>query len=292
MRRLAVVAMFLVASCGSILAQSHTVSLAFKPGDTYKYKLHVALDYKVGAQGLAIPVQLDLTANDTVTVKSVDASGTADITVGLSDIAIKSTANGTDNSTVYKDVTVDLKVAPDGRIVSVNGNALATGLPDFTGTGSGWVSALLPDGAVKVGDTWTKSYDAANPAGSGTVHVSTANKYVRDEKVGGADTAVIESKITNNVDVTFDAASLGSFLPTSSSGNAPTDVQSLGMKGSITTDITSWIDTSGRRLVKSHSTGSTDATMTINMATSGAAAPGLTGPVTIKGTQTVDINPA
>ena len=64
MRRLAVVAILLVTSCSSFLAQAHTISLAFKTGDTYKYALHVVLDYTVGAQGLSIPLQLDLTAKD------------------------------------------------------------------------------------------------------------------------------------------------------------------------------------------------------------------------------------
>jgi len=43
--------------------------------------------------------------------------------------------------------------------------------------------------------------------------------------------------------------------------------------------------------VKTHSSGSIDATMTLNMA-AGATTPGLTGPITFKGTQTTDMNPA
>ena len=52
-----------------------------------------------------------------------------------------------------------------------------------------------------------------------------------------------------------------------------------------------WIDAGAHRVVKSHSTGTLDATMTLNMAV-GAANPGLTGPITFKGTQTLDMTPA
>src|SRR5256714_14735606 len=114
MRRLAVVALFLVASCGSFLAQSHTIALSFKAGDTHKYKLHLMLDYKVGAEAMSIPLKLDVTANDTVTVKSVDADGTAHVNVALTDTIIKSTLNGTATASQAKDQSVDLTVSSDG----------------------------------------------------------------------------------------------------------------------------------------------------------------------------------
>ena len=43
MRRLAFLAAFLIAACGSLGAQAHTLSLAYKPGDNYKYSLHAVL---------------------------------------------------------------------------------------------------------------------------------------------------------------------------------------------------------------------------------------------------------
>jgi len=292
MRRLAVVAILLVTSCGSFLAQTHTISLAFKTGDTYKYALHVVLDYTVGAQGLSIPLQLDLTAKDTVTVKSVDAGGTADVAVALSDITVKSTINGTTSSTVARNETVELKVSSDGRVTSVNGKAIPNGsMPDFTGTGSSFISAVLPDHAVKVGDTWTKSYDIANTAGSGTVHVATDNNYPRDERVGGVDAAVIESKIKSNFDLTFDTSSLQSALPMLPPSN-PTSgtLKNVTVKGTVSSDVTSWIDINGHRIVKTHSKGASDATIDLEM--SSGASPGFSGPITLKGTQTVDIDPA
>ena len=295
MRRLAVVALFLVAACGSLGVQAHTISLAYKSGDTYKYALHVVLKYTIGVSGMSIPFNLDMSAKETVKVKSVDSSGTADLSIDLTDMSVKTTTNGVTNTTTSTTPTsVEVKVAKDGRIVSVNGSTMGSGtLPGLTGSEGGIVSAILPDNAVKPGATWTKNYDQANVMGStGSVHVTTDNKYLRDEKVSGVDAAVVESKITANLDLKFDMSSLGqggsSLFPSSGSAGG---LQGLALSGSTKTDVTSWIDSSAHRIVKSHLTGTLDATMTMNM-TAGATTPGFTGPFTFKGTNTLDLNPA
>jgi hypothetical protein len=290
MRRLALLALFVVAGCGSFGLQSHAITLAFKAGDTFKYALHVKVDYTVGAQGLSMPFHLEMNAKDTVTVKTVDSAGTADVRLDLTDMTIKSTVNGTDETHVAKPVSANLKVTSAGHIVSVNGTALTAGsMPDFTGMGSGLISAVLPNGDVKIGDTWTKNYDATPPMGSGTIHVTTNNNYVRDERVGGVNAAVVESKITSNLDVTLDASSLG--VPMLPSSSATRDLQSVAVKGTITSVVTSWIDVDGHRMVKTHSRGDTDATLTLSLA-SPSSTPGFSGPVTFKGTQSVELDPA
>lgn len=296
MKRMALLAIVLMgAACGSIGAQAHTISLAYKAGDTYTYGLHVVLKYTLGAQGLSMPLNLELSAKETMNVKSVDSAGTADIALTVSNVAIKTTVNGTTNSTnTTNSTTVDMKVASDGRIVSINGNALgSSALPGLSGTEGGLVTAILPDHAVKPGDTWSKSYDEPNPLGSGTVHATSDNKYLRDEKVGSVNAAVVESKVNTNLALTMDLASLlgqsgGTALPT---GAGSGGIQGLAVKGTSVSDITSWIDTSARRVVKTHSTGTVDATLTINMA-AGSTTPGLAGPLTFKGTQTLDLTPA
>jgi hypothetical protein len=292
-RRFALLALVLVAACGSIgTVQAHTVSLGYKAGDTYKYGLHMVLKYTVGAEGMSIPLDLDLTAKENVTVKSVDSSGTADLSIDVSGLSMKTTVNGTTSTTTTATTsTIDMKIASDGRIVSINGSALAnSSLPSMSGSQGGIVSAILPDKAVKPGDTWTKTFTEPSPFGSGSTQVTSDNKYLRDEKVGSVSTAVIESKINQSLDITIDSSALGgsgsSMLPSTGSG-----VQGIAIKGTSVSDVTSWIDTGAGRLVKTHSTGNVDATLTISMA-AGATTPGLTGPITLKGTQTLDLNPA
>ena len=292
MRRLLVLAVIALTACGSFGLSAHPISLAFKTGDTYSYKLHARLDYTIGTQGLSVPFKLELNAKDTVKVNSVDSSGVADVTINLTDITIKSTINNTDDTHAAKSETVNLKVTSDGHIVSVNGKELTSGsLPDLTGMGNGLISAVLPSGDVRVGDTWTKTYDSKPPKGSGTIHVKTDTKYVRDEKVGSVQTAVVESKITSAIDITFDASSLG--LPMMSPRATPTSpmAQNVSMKGTLTSTVTSWIDTAGHRIVKSHSTGKTDATLNLSMSSPGSAT-AFNGPITFKGTQAVEIDPA
>ncbi len=293
MRRLALVALFLIAGCGSVGgAQAHTISLAYKAGDTYRFSLHMVFNYTIGTQGMSIPFNLDLSAKETLKVKSVDSSGTADISVDMTDLSMKTTVNGTTSTTTTTaPKTVDVKVASDGHIVSINGSALGSSasIPGYSGTEGGVVSAILPDKPVKPGDTWTKSYDQANPMGSsGSVHVTSDNKYLRDEKVNNVNAAVVESKINTSLDLAFNLSALGgtSLFPSSSS------LQSMGFKGTATSDVTTWIDSSARRIVKSHSTGTLDATLTFNVTPGSSPPPGLTGPLTFKGTQTVDMNPA
>ena len=286
---LAVVAL---TACGSLGLGAHPISLAFKPGDTYSYKLHAKLDYTIGAQGVSVPFKLELNAKDTVKVNSVDASGVADVTINLTDITIKSAVNGTDDTHVAKSETVDLKVTSDGHVVSVNGTALTSGsLPDFTGMGNGLISAVLPSGDVRVGDTWSKTYDSKPPTGSGSIHVKTDNRYVRDEKVGAVQTAVVESKITSAIDITLDLSSLGVPMMNPLATTTSPIAQTVAMKGTLTSTVMSWIDAAGHRIVKTHSTGNTDATLNLNMS-SPSSPTAFNGPVTFKGTQAVEIDPA
>lgn len=295
MKRLALLVLFLVAACGSAGGvQARTISLAYKSGDTYKYMLHMTFNYTIGAQGMSIPFNLDMTGKETVKVKSVDSSGTADLSIELTGMSVKSTINGTTSTiTTTTATTVEVKVGSDGRIVSVNGSALGSSgsMAGFGGNQGGLVSAILPDKPVKPGDTWTKNYDQANAMGSsGSIHVTSDNKYLRDEQVNNVNAAVVESKINTNLDLTLNLSALGggSLFP----ANGSSGLQSLGFKGTTKSDVTSWIDSSARRIVKSHSTGSLDATLTFNMAPGATPMPGLTGPLTFTGTQTLDMNPA
>ena len=297
MRRLALLVLFFVAACGSIGAQAQTVSLAYKAGDTYKYGFHAVLKYTIAASGMSIPLDMDLSAKETVTVKSVDSDGTADMSVSISNLSMKMSLNGTTNTTTTPNTaaTIDMKVAKDGRVVSVNGSAFGSNaLPGVSGMQGGVVSAILPDHPVKPGDTWTKSYDEPNPLGGSSIHATSNNTYLRDDTVSGVKAAVIESKVTTNLNITLDlGAMLGATGATPGTATPP-GAGSLTMTGTAKSDTTSWIDTSARRLVKTHSTGSVDATMNVNVpaGSTPTTAPALTGPIAFKGTQTLDLTPA
>ena len=289
MRRLALVA-FLALACGSVTAQAQTLALAYKSGDTYKYTFHSTANENIDAGAISIPITLDMRAQETVTVSSVDSSGTADLSITLSNITMKSSTNGvTSTTTGMPSPTIHIKVAADGRAVSGTGDTFG-GSPFMmlAGTGGGFTSAVLPDSAVKPGDTWSKSYDQATPMGSGAIHITTKSTYLRNE----GSTAVVQTTSTATIDITTDMSkTLGGQVGPPIPAMPGAALQSLSIKGTLSTDVTTWLDPSAHRVVKSHMTGKTNATMTINM-TSTTTIPGLTGPFTIKGTQTQDLTPA
>ncbi|HKC19445.1 MAG TPA: hypothetical protein VKE27_07400 [Candidatus Dormibacteraeota bacterium] len=295
MKRLALLVFFFVAGCGSFAAQAQTISLAYKAGDTYKYSFHAVLKYTIAASGMSIPLDLDLSAKEAATVKSVDSDGTADMSVAISDLSVKISENGTTSTTNTTTTvsTIDMKIAKDGRVVSVNGNAFGgTTLPAMSGMQGGVISAILPDHAVKPGDTWTKSYDEPNPLGTSSIHATSNNTYLRDDTVNGIKAAVIESKVNTNLDMNLDLSSMLAAAGTPAPPSASPDGASLTMKGTAKSDTTTWIDTGAHRIVKTHSTGSVDATLTANMPPGAVTTPILSGPITFKGTQTLDLTPA
>src|SRR5207247_10360392 len=117
------------------------------------------------AERFSGPLDLDMPGQETITDESVDSSGTAHLTISLTDLSVKTTTNGTTNTTTTAaPISVEMKVASDGRIVSVNGSTFTNGsLPGLSGTEGGLITAILPDKPVKPGDTRTKDYDHATP---------------------------------------------------------------------------------------------------------------------------------
>jgi len=292
MKRLALLAVLLLAGCGSFGApKPHTLSLAYKAGDTFKYKLHSTSKQTVTTNGMSIPLNFEISANESIQVKSVDASGTADLAITLSDLAFKSTMGGTTNTTTGLPAqTIDAQIGADGRLVSIGGNQLPSGTPldALTGLGGGFfVSAVLPSNSVKPGDTWTKDYDQANPMGTGTTHIASKSTYLRDESLNGVNAAVVETKSTATIDMTF---------PDPAHGN-PVAASGMTIKGTLATDVTTWIDPDRHRVMKTHSTADDDATIDLKTTApppspTAPSAPQFTGPITAKGQATTDLTPA
>jgi hypothetical protein len=292
MRRLVAISLVTIA-CGAVAAHAQALALAYKGGDTYRYTLHSAANETMDAGAMTVPLKFELTAGETIMVKSVDPSGTADLSIDLSNVVIKSVTGQVTNTTTGIPIpAITMKVASDGRILSVNGNSFGSNpFTLFTG-GGGFISAVLPDKAVKPGDTWSKSFDQTNPLGTGTIHVTTKSSYLRDESIGGVKAAVVKTTSNGSIDITIDMSKTianPSVSPTTAI--PPGMFQSLSIKGTMTSDTTTWLDPAGHRVLKSHKTGTSNATITFAGA-SGPVMPGMTGPITIKGDETTDLSPA
>lgn len=285
MRRLALVALLTLA-CGALPAHAQTLSLAYKTGDTFKYAYHSTTRQTINTAGVTIPTNLDISTAESVTVKSVDSSGTADLSIALTNFTIKSTTSGVTNTTTgLAPSTIDVTVAADGRIVGIDGNPYAGTNPflAFTGMGGGFfVTAVLPPNAVKPGDTWPNSYDQAMPAGAGGIHVTSTSKYLRNESFNGVDAAVVETKSNGTIDIS-------SNLSTPQPGAAN---MGMAIKGTVATDVTTWIDPVGHRVLKTHATEIDDGTMNLHLPAGLGSVPGLGGPMTMQGSATTDLTPA
>jgi hypothetical protein len=159
------------------------------------------------AAGMTLPADIEITAAEVIKVKSVDSSGVSDLTLTLGHVEMKSTTAGAAGTAAgIPDITMEVKVAADGRVVSVDGNALAASNPflALTGPGGGFfITAVLPGSAVKPGDTWSNDYSQANPGGTGSraIKITSRSKYLRDDSLGGVDAAVVETTSSGSFDV-------------------------------------------------------------------------------------------
>jgi hypothetical protein len=262
-RRLALVAVVIV-SCAPSPTQTatpaagQTLKLVFHAGAVYRFSLHSIQSLATGTDPAS---QFEFTAQETATVQSVDATGTADIDVSLSNVVALSGAVGGQTDTSRP--AFDVKIAPDGRILSMDGPAMASKFPFRTGFDANLIVAVLPDVQVMPGDTWTKEYDQLNPfgAGSGTIHIQTASKYLRDESINGVGAAVVETTSEATIDTT---ESVGVGAPTPGSPSYPLlpgGVTGFALTGTTSTDVTTWIDPSGHGIMKTHITAKTAASI-------------------------------
>jgi len=295
MRRLAAIALVAVA-CGAVVAHAQTLSLAYAKGATYHYTLHTTSNLSTDMGTVSAPVKMDMTAKEAVTVNSVDSKGVADVSLTFSDVHMVMSMTSANSSTHIDQTqstfpTLDLEIAPDGRVVSVNGINVMSEMTLGVGGASSFVIAVLPDTAVKPGDSWSKSYDQPSPFGTGSTHVTANSKYLRDETFHGVKAAVVETNTSANIDLSMTPTQQGA------AGGFP----GTSIKGKWTTDVTSWIDPSAHRLLKTLMKGTTDITMTTSVQPGPPIAsadgspvipPGISGPFTMKGLSTLDLEPA
>jgi hypothetical protein len=100
--------------------------------------------------------------------------------------------------------------------------------------------------------------------------------------IQGANSAVVETTSNGSMDIAIGSPA---------GAAAASGLGGMSIKGTVTSDVTMWIDPITHRMLKTHSTETNNATMTIDVPAT-SAPPGLTGPITIKGTRTTDLTPA
>lgn len=270
-----VVALALVAGLSAITltrnepAEAQPLALSFTPGQSRTYEVHQTMDGVVSSDLLGTTsVTMDLTQVFGWRVVSVDPEGVATIEVEVSEMS--GTVNGTEIP-VTPLPTIEIEVAPDGRIVSAGGLALggADQTLGFGFPGMGQLTPVLPDAgeAVAVGDRWTKEFSQAFPFGEGEIAFTATSTYDRDEGVGGRDAAVIVTELTVPLDFTMEVAELIDALGDQAPALAGTkhlgalDRAEIAYGGTGEVTQTSWVDLEARELLRTQGRGDFDITL-------------------------------
>lgn len=248
------------------------VRVTFTPGKSLRY--HMVMDVSgVTLSGSSpTPTEDEIQADVTWRVAGVDPSGTATIVQTVTNPTM--TSNGL--PVTLSDLRpATLTVGADGTLRTSSGvNLFSGGAPGPAQAGIARPLAFLPDHPVGPGDAWSTQVSQAF-WGSSLSYRATST-FLRREKLGSADAAVIESDATVPVDVTVKVADFAGVLALPS-GRIPNGATAT-YAGSLTdTTTTSWIDPATGSLLKTLSRGAFSMQLTLHGFPSSALAGGGTG---------------
>ena len=240
-------------------AQAVTLRYKFVPGQVHRYKFNIDMDGTMPSPmgGAGAPLQMTMRMTLKQTVKDIRASdGAATISSQIEDA--HTSVNG--KETALPQAQADqmkkpyvMVMLPTGRVLSVDMPAMGGGLPgmDFS-KGMFTSMAALPDGPVKVGDTW-KGSGGMPTAGMQMTFTSTLNSLSQT----GPTLATIAQQQAGVIDM-----ALSQGMPVA-----------MKMTGTITGSATQVFDADAGALVSSTGTANTDMTMAFDKPADGSPLP-------------------
>lgn len=248
-------------------ANAQPLALAFTEGESETYTMHMTMDGRMSAGELLggeQPVTMDVTQVVTWEVTDVDGDGVATVRVTVDEVS--GTVNGLPvPSEAATTQPIDIRVAPDGRILSAAGLSFLgsgqTGGASFPGMDQ--MTPLLPDGAVAPGDTWAKDFSQDVPFGDGTIEFTATSTFEGHEEVNGVEAAVVTTEYTVPLDFSIDfdelLAAMGGVEGSAELAEFGGASITYGGEGSF--EQTAWIDPVAEEMLKTSSSGSFDMTM-------------------------------
>ncbi|MBI4259058.1 MAG: hypothetical protein HY658_00695 [Actinobacteria bacterium] len=265
------------------------MAMSFEEGQRLGYRMVLDADLDVSAGTESESLRMSMRQDMSMEVLGVDAEGIATIRVRLDNAEISTGGLPLPPTEVPDEVEVELRIAPDGRVLESQGLTLASGgggLASFPGTDQ--FSPLLPDTPVSPGDSWSEDFDQEIPYFDQALHFSVQSSYLRDEEVDGVMAAVIQSHLTVPMDFELDVRELLEGLGGDTSAIPPGTDPVFRYEGTMEADDTSWFDVEAGRVLKSFL--SADLDITVSMDGLPASAGGF-GEARITGTMTVNILP-
>lgn len=247
-------------------ASAQPLALAFTPGETETFTIHMTMDGQMEAGELlgSQPIVMDVTQTVTWEVVSVDDDGIATVNVTVDEMT--GTMNGVEIPDASAGPPTQMRIAPDGRILSAGGMSFAgagqTGGASFPGMGQ--MTPLLPDEPVEPGNSWTKDFSQEVPFGEGTIEFTATSTLERYEDVDGVNAAVITTEFTVPMDFTIDFGELlgamagAEGVPAGATGFEDATI-TYGGEGRIRQ--TAWVDPEAKQMLEMTSSGTFDMTM-------------------------------
>ncbi|MBO0683722.1 MAG: hypothetical protein J2P45_11235 [Candidatus Dormibacteraeota bacterium] len=234
------------------------VAYNFKAGQTYRYHYTSTLNATMTmGSAPASPLKAESSADETWKVVSIDAGGEATIDETMSNLKTTvtgsmlsgSTSTTTNTTTTTTTQHIQFQVTPAGEILS-GGSTSVPPLALATGQGLGppgtdQFLAVLPDHAVKPGDTWTKTYTRSSPFGQGSVSYTTENRFLRYDDLPSGQAAVIQTTATQPLDLSTDLGQAVGGTGGAAPGPLPAGSPGSGtvsMQGTYKTNTTTWFD--------------------------------------------------
>jgi hypothetical protein len=138
------------------------LSYSLEPGSTRSYRMTMSMDGTVDAMAQQIPLDVTVGATVTQEVISVDDQGVATVEMRVEDLQIDSALLGAP-SDLPQPEPVRMKIHPDGRIETEGGTLIGSVSPGGLVPGGDQLGAILPEGEVEPGDTWTKEVEVPLP---------------------------------------------------------------------------------------------------------------------------------
>jgi hypothetical protein len=277
-----------VATQGGDSASARALALSFTEGQSETYAIHMTMDGEVSS-GLfgAMTIELEMSQVQTWRVSAIDDEGVATIEVSTSEVS--GSLNGVELPSTEAP-SLELRVAPDGRIVSVGGLALggASQTQGFGFPGANQLTPILPDEGEEVapGDTWGKEFSQDFPFGEGTIEFTATSTYERNETVDGREAAVIVTEMTVPMDFTMrlteliEALGEDTFGASGTTGLDPLREATIAYGGRGEFTQTSFVDLDEQELLRTRSAGDFEISMVFD------GIPGFEGTMDFTGTFT------
>lgn len=255
---LSLVVLIVIATIGvAALTGDHSraLALSFSKGATSKYHFQLTMRGMITISAQDVPVDFTMATDATLTVESVDATGTATVQETLSNTSVTGSGQAPSAPQI---APITLTMTPDGRVLSGTGLTLFSGgAAGPTQLGGNNLSAILPDGPVKVGDSWNK--DISETVFGSELAYSAKSSYLRDERVGEVDTSVVRTHMTMPASFKVLLSDLAAFGTPPE--NLPADA-AIAYDGDLSADTTTWIDRSQKEILKTTSAGAFDMMVT------------------------------